>query len=215
MTLEAGVGRSLASDQRIGGSLLFIAGGLILMGIVSAEALYPGAYSTHANEISDLGGTKPPDSLIYQPSATIFDVSMMAIGLLVVAASWFVHRTIGRRSVSIPLAILGLGALGVGLFPGNTGTPHAICAMVTFVSGGVAGITAAGVTTAPFRLISATLGAVSLATLVSYLILGDTSPMAQLGIGGIERWIVYPIVLWVVAFGGYLSGRAEVVPASA
>ena len=43
MTLEAGVGRSLASDQRIGGSLLFIAGGLILMGIVSAEALYLGA----------------------------------------------------------------------------------------------------------------------------------------------------------------------------
>jgi hypothetical protein len=28
--------------------------------------------------------------------------------------------------------------------------------------------------------------------------------MAQLGEGGLERWIVYPIVLWLVAFGSYL-----------
>jgi hypothetical protein len=30
--------------------------------------------------------------------------------------------------------------------------------------------------------------------------LGDT----RLGEGGIERWIAYPTVLWLVAFGGYL-----------
>jgi hypothetical protein len=28
--------------------------------------------------------------------------------------------------------------------------------------------------------------------------------VAELGEGGIERWIVYPIVLWLVAFGSYL-----------
>ena len=33
--------------------------------------------------------------------------------------------------------------------------------------------------------------------------------MTALGIGGIERWIVYPVILWVIAFGGYLSGRAD------
>ena len=214
MTRTAAAGRSRTSDLRAGGALLFIAGTLILMGIITAEALYPGTYSTHANEISDLGATRPPNSIIYQPSATIFDVSMMAIGLMVLAATWFVHRAFARRSVSIPLAVLGLGALGVGLFPGNTGTPHALFAMATFVSGGIAGITAARVTTAPFRLISGTLGAVSLATLVGYLVAGDSSPMAELGIGGIERWIVYPIVLWVTAFGGYLSGRADVERAS-
>ena len=65
------------------------------------------------------------------------------------------------------------------------------------------------VTTAPFRLISFLLGAGSLLTLVSCILLGDDSPMAAFGIGGIERWIVYPVILWVIAFGGYLSGRAD------
>jgi hypothetical membrane protein len=201
--------RAWATDVRLGGALLFLAGGIILMGIISAEALYPVAFSTAANQISDLGGTQPPNSVIYQPSATIFDLSMVGIGLLVLAGSWFVHRAYARRSATIPLAMLGAGALGVGLFPGNTGTPHALFAMVTFVSGGVAAISSARVTTAPFRYLSILFGVVSLATLGSYVVLGDASPMASLGLGGLERWIVYPVVLWVTAFGGYMAGRAD------
>ncbi len=81
--------------------------------------------------------------------------------------------------------------------------------MVTFVAGGVAAVSAARVTTTPFREISFVLGAISFLTLTSYIILGDSSPMAALGIGGIERWIVYPVILWVIAFGGYLSGLAD------
>jgi hypothetical membrane protein len=95
------------------------------------------------------------------------------------------------------------------MFPGNTGDPHAIFAMVTFVAGGVAAISASRITTAPFRWLSFLLGAVSLLTLSSYILLGDASPMAGFGIGGLERWIVYPVILWVIAFGGYLSGRAD------
>lgn len=201
--------RTWATDLRLAGTLLALAGSIILMGIISAEALYPAAYSTGANEISDLGGTRPPDSVILQPSAAVFDLSMIVIGLLVVVASVFVQRAFGRRSVTLPIAILGAAALGVGLFPGNTGTPHAICAMVTFVSGGVAAISAARVATAPFRYLSILLGSISLLTLVTYMLLGDGSPMAELGIGGVERWIVYPVVLWITAFGGYLAGRAD------
>jgi hypothetical protein len=29
-----------------------------------------------------------------------------------------------------------------------------------------------------------------------------------LGIGGLERWVVYPIVLWTLSFGGWLDGQA-------
>jgi hypothetical membrane protein len=181
----------------------------ILMGIITAEALYPNTFTTGGNEISDLGGTRPPNSLVFQPSAMIFDASMAAIGILVIAGSWFVHRVFHRRSVTVPMLVLGMGALGVGLFPGNTGAPHAIFAMVTFVSGGVAAISAARVTTAPFRLLSFFLGGVSLLTLASYMLLGERSPMAAFGVGGIERWIVYPVILWVITFGGYLSGRAD------
>jgi hypothetical membrane protein len=201
--------RTWASDLRLGGGLLFVAGATILMGIITAEALYPGTFSTGANEISDLGGTRPPNSVILQPSATIFNLSMTLIGILVMAGSWFVQRAFGRRSVTIPIAVLGVAALGVGLFPGNTGTPHALFAMVTFISGGIAAISAARLTSAPFRYLSFFLGAASLATLGMYMLLGDGSPMALLGIGGVERWIVYPVVLWITAFGGYLSGRAD------
>ena len=208
-TAVASRARDWATDLRIGGGLLFLAGATILMGIITAEALYPGTFSTGANEISDLGGTRPPNSVILQPSATIFDVSMMLIGVLVMVASGFVERAFGRRSVTIPIAVLGVGAFGVGIFPGNTGNPHAIFAMVTFISGGIAALTAARVTSGPFRYISYLLGTASLGTLVTYMLLGDASPMAVLGIGGVERWIVFPVVLWVTAYGGYLCGRAD------
>ena len=79
--------RAWAADLRLGGGLLFLGGATILMGIITAEALYPGTFSTGANEISDLGGTRPPNSVILQPSATIFDVSMALIGSLVMAGS--------------------------------------------------------------------------------------------------------------------------------
>ncbi len=206
---KATAGIAWATSARIAGTLLFVAGALILMGIITAEALYPATFTTAGNEISDLGGTRPPDSLIYQPSATIFDVSMIVIGVLISLASLFVHRAFARRSVTIPLAVLGIGALGVGLFPGNTGTPHAIFAMVTFVAGGIAAITGSRIATGGFRAVSLVLGTVALVSLALYLFLGDANPMADLGIGGIERWIVYPTVLWVTAFGGYVAGRAD------
>jgi hypothetical membrane protein len=201
--------RASATAMRTAGALLFLAGATILMGIITAEALYPGAFSTGGNEISDLGGTRPPSSVVLQPSATIFNVSMMAVGVAVAISSWFIHQAFGRRSCTIPVAILGLGALGVGLFPGNTGDPHAIFSMVTFVSGGISAITAAQIVRGPFRHLSAGLGVVALLALASTF-LGDASPIASLGIGGIERWIAYPVVVWLTAFGGYLSGRADI-----
>jgi hypothetical protein len=38
-------------DSRVAGALLAAAGSVILMGIITAEALYPADYSTNANEI--------------------------------------------------------------------------------------------------------------------------------------------------------------------
>jgi hypothetical membrane protein len=197
------------SALRIAGPMLVLAGAIILLGIISAEALYPEPYSTGANEISDLGGTTPADgAIVYQPSATIFDVSMIVVGLMVIAAGGLIHRGFGRRSVTIPIIVLGAGALGVGVFPGPTGTPHALSAMTTFVAGGTAAITGSRVMTGPFRWLSIALGGVSLLTLVSYMLLGEGSPFAVFGMGGLERWIVYPVVIWVTAYGGYVTGRA-------
>ena len=92
------------------------------------------------------------------------------------------------------MTILGIGALGVGLFPGNTRAPHAIFAMVTFIAGGVSrgqcGPRHDGAISAE---ISFVLGAVSLLTLDLVHPPRRQQPNGRdVGIGGIERWIVYP-----------------------
>jgi len=207
-TRLAGIGLTYRLDLALAGLLLSVAGGVILMGIITAEALYPATYATGTNEISDLGGTRPPAGIVLQPSATIFDTSMVLVGLLLAAGAIFVQRAFRLRSVSLPIGVLGIAAFGVGIFPGNTGAPHAICAMGTFLAGGIAALTSGRVASGPFRLLLVLLGMITLGVLVTYLLLGDSHPMTPLGVGGIERWIVYPVVIWTIAFGGFLAGRA-------
>ena len=68
------------------GVLLLLAGFIALMGIITAEALYPEGYSTSKNAISDLGATEPPDSVIERPSATVFNAAMIGTGVLILEA---------------------------------------------------------------------------------------------------------------------------------
>jgi hypothetical membrane protein len=193
--------------QKIAGVLLALAGVVIFMGIITAEALYPnGAYTTHGNEVSDLGATVPPNSIITQPSATIFDVSMIVTGLLIVGAAYFVYRAFGRRLFAAAIALYGVGVLGAGVFPGNHHAPHLTFATILFVAGGVAAIMSFKVATSPFRYFSLGLGGVSLLVLVLYEIFGVSGVLARLGDGGLERWLTYPILLWLLTMGGYLMG---------
>lgn len=191
--------------QKVAGALLFIVGVLAFLGIITAETLYPG-YSTAQNQISDLGATQPPNSIIVQPSATIFNNTMIISGLLIIAAAYCIHRAFRSRAVTISMALFGIGILGVGTFPGNYGGLHAIFALITFVTGSLSAIAAYKVETSPFRYFSVILGAISLLDLFLYFILGDSSPFVAFGLGGLERWIGYPILLWVTGFGGYLMG---------
>jgi hypothetical membrane protein len=191
------------------GALLFAAGIVAFLGIITAEALYPEGYSTAQNAISDLGATEPPDSVVEQPSATIFNTVMIVCGALVLVASACVQIGFRRTLSAIFIAFFGLGALGVGVFPGDQGTIHAIFALLTFIAGGLAAIFSYPLSTSPFRYFSLVLGAVALAVLVTYSIMGDSSALAELGIGGVERWIAYPILMWVAGFGGHLMGRAR------
>jgi hypothetical membrane protein len=191
------------------GALLFAVGVIALMGIITAEALYPESYSTSQNEISDLGATEPPDSVIHQPSATIFNTSMIVGGALVLVASVLMQIGFRRTLPVIFVALFGLGVLGVGIFPGDHGNLHAVFALLAFVAGGLAALLSYPLTTPPFRYFSVVLGVVSLAMLILHSITGDSSPVAELGIGGVERWVAYPTLAWATGFGGYLMGRAR------
>lgn len=190
---------------RWAGTLLFFAGAVILMGIITAEALYPGVYSTYGNEISDLGGTRPPNSVVLQPSAAIFDGTMLLSGALILISTVLIHRALRRRMVTITLGLFGGAVFLIGVFPGNT-SPHAMIAPIVFLAAGVVAIAARKILTPPLRQISVMLGSISLLSTVLAFFFIDWAPVAELGDGGIERWIAYPAVLWLTTFGGYLMG---------
>jgi hypothetical membrane protein len=194
---------------RAAGASLFAAGAGILMGITTAESLYPRPYGTGTNQISDLGGTEPPHAVVLQPSATIFDVTMVVAGVLIILAALGASRAGLRKAVSVPLALLGCGALGVGIFPGKTGGIHQLFALLTFMSGSIAVVLSYRVLPGAMRYIAAALGAVALVNLVAYTVLQDGWFVTGLGLGGLERWIAYPIVLWLMGFGGYLVGATS------
>ena len=202
------VDRTSTAMLHLAGLALFTGAVVMFMGIITAESLYPAAYSTSANEISDLGGTRPPEGLVYQPVATIFNTTMLLSGILVALAAVAIGGSVRRWWVTAPIAVLGLAIIAVALFPGPTGTPHAVSAMVAFISGGIAAVTSASVARPPFRYVIRALGTVNLVLLASYFVQGDASPLWILGVGGAERWVAYPILLYLMGFGGYLAGLA-------
>jgi hypothetical membrane protein len=201
-------GRGLA------GAALFSAGLVAFMGIITAEALYPG-YSTSGNMISDLGATDPPDSVIIQPSSNIFSGSMLVTGLLVLFAVPFIEDIFRARMMTVSLGLLGVGITGVGVFNGSWGGVHALFALTTFVSGGIAAAISFQVLRSPLRYVSMALGAISLTTLAIYFLTGEDGILGDLGPGGIERWVAYPILMWILGLGGYVMGMSEGQVASA
>ncbi len=92
------------------------------------------------------------------------------------------------------------GAVGVGILPEDYGLPHGVSALITFLLSAVAviimGIRRGGV----YKPLGLAMGAVSLAALALFVPRVQTS----LGIGGVERLIAYPILIFFIlyAIGG-------------
>jgi hypothetical protein len=80
-------------------------------------------------------------------------------------------------------------------------------ALTAFLAGWIAMITSSRLTSAPFRHLWSTLGVIALEATVLGELFRAWAPVARLGEGGIERWMVYPVVLWLVAFGYLLANR--------
>lgn len=194
--------------QKTAGLLFFLGGSLVILGIMTAEIFYPPGYSVSLNMISSLGSTPPPDSVIRQPAASIFDYSMIASGLLIMLGSYFLHVAKQRRSLIVAVALMGIGAFGVGIFPAYHAYIHPLVALLTFLSGGIAAVLSAKIVTSPFRHIALLLGVVGLSFLaIGMLLPGSIIPI--LGKGGTERLVAYPIMLWLIGFGGYLMNAAS------
>lgn len=167
--------------------ILLIASLQFIISMLVAERLYP-CYDPLRNYISDLGALQAPTS-------ALFNSSVVALGLLGLAAAYLLRRELGNAGATI-LAIAALGAVGVGLFPEDYGLPHGISALVTFLFGGVAVVVMGVKRGCIYKPLGAALGAVSL------IALGLFIPRTQtpLGIGGLERLIAYPILIFFVLY---------------
>lgn len=171
---------------------------------------YPGyAYSVSVNYISDLGATCPNTGPCYiPPSAYLFDSSVAVLGILIIVGAYFLHRAFRWTPATILIALTGIGALGVGLFPETTGVVHVIFSDITFIFAGLSAIVTFRFQRKPMGYFSVILGLMDLvacALFASGVYLG-------LGAGGMERMIVYPTLLWVLAFGGHMMAMEDKTP---
>jgi hypothetical membrane protein len=182
-------------NRKIAGSLLFIGGALGVLGIIIAEALYPG-YSTSENYISDLG---------IGPSSLVFNSSIFLLGALALSAAYFIQRAFNFKLFSILAAITGIGAMGVGLFPEDVEVLHVVFSFITFLFAGLSAITSYKLQKPPFSYFSVILGVTTLLALVLFA----SETFLGLGKGGMERMIAYPALLWTIGFGGHLIGYSN------
>lgn len=183
------------TDRGLAGLLFFLGAAEFLIAMMAGEAVQP-AYNVGVNAISDLGvGT----------TAVLFNASVIFVGAMGLLGAYFLLRAYHRRVLTILLVLAGIGAIGVGIFPETTGTPHSVFALIAFLFGGLAAIVAFPIEAWPLNVLSIVLGLIGLGALVLF----SVGTYLALGFGGMERMIVYPVLLWEVLFGGYLMGSAE------
>jgi hypothetical membrane protein len=160
-----------------------------------AEILYPG-YSVSQNVISDLG-VGP------EPSRWIFTFGLIVFGVLVLIAAYL--RGSPRSVITILFILSGVGAIGVAVFNENLRGVHLVFAGLAFGMGCLTAIVSSRTVRSPLSMVFATLGVIGLVALV----LQSTKTFLGLGVGGMERMIFYPSILWVLAYGVYLLANEQ------
>lgn len=191
------------------GAVLFISGLQWLIVVMAAETLFPG-YSIRANDLSDLASTVTPNISLVQPSAIMFNATTFLFGLLILVSSFLIHRAYRERLFTALFAVLGAAAMGVGIFPGDTGLIHGLMALITFVTSSLSAIAAYRLVKRPFAYFSVAIGIFSLIVLLSAFAVQPSPFSLIFGRGGEERFIAYPVAIWVIGFGGYLMGASTI-----
>jgi hypothetical membrane protein len=196
------------------GAILWIVGVvqfIVAMGVTQYG--YGSSYSLTQNYISDLGAnicTTIGGRYVCSPWHLVFDVSIVIFGLLLLVGVILVRTGFpprGTRTVGLGLlALASIGAVGVGLSPETYNlTIHSLSAAIAFVGAGLA-LIVLGI--AMFRdtrwdgfraytMLSGLVGLIAFA-------LFEAKTYGPLGVGGMERLIVAPVLLWALVVGIHL-----------
>ncbi|MFN8027289.1 MAG: DUF998 domain-containing protein [Acidimicrobiia bacterium] len=173
-----------ARARRVAGAVFTVTGIATFMGIITGEALYPRRFTTAQNTISDLGGTRPPHSVVFADSRALFVVLTIGAGLLLLVGAAHLALAVGHRTVVAALAVAAIGLVGMGIFPGDVLPGHHLCAygLVAARGGDLRLKSSAALPVVRRRPRRGLVVAMVLGTDVF-----DFGP-AALGVGGVERW---------------------------
>jgi len=179
------------------------------MAVLAAETLFPG-YSIQANDLSDLASTVAPNISPIQPPAMLFNAATFIIGLLSLISAMLIYLSAQGRLFSALFGLSGIFAMGVGIFPGDTGSIHGLVALGWFAAAPLSAIISARMVKGPLAWFSVAIGLFSLIVLFFAFSDGMDSPFRFFGRGGEERMLVFPVVMWMAAFAGYLMGSCKI-----
>jgi hypothetical membrane protein len=198
------------------GAILYIVGVVqFLIGMIVTQLLYgPPTYSLLHNYISDLGAVNCglfSSHQICSPGHEIFNVSIILLGILLVVGTLLIRTAFparGTRTVGLVLLVIaGIGSIGVGLSPEDVNlTIHSLSALLAFVGAGLA-LLVLGVAMFRdtrwdgFRAYTMLSGLVDLIAFLLFY----TNNYGPLGVGGMERLIVAPVLLWSLVVGIHLA----------
>ena len=191
--------------MRLTGVLLFTLAAQFMTVIMLGASIAPG-YDVSGGAISDLG--------VIGETALLFNVSLVVVGVLNVAAGLLLYRASGRRTILAVFGVAGLGAFGAGLVSLDVSGLHGIFALAAFLFFNIEAILTGAVVSGPMRAVSWIAGLLGIGFVVIMVIgdAGNPGVFGAIGHGGAERMIVYPVMLWLMAFGGYLMAAGPEKP---
>lgn len=194
----------LHNNPRLVGIVLFVASLQFVLAMAVEELLLPG-YNPISQVISDLG-----NDALYGSHASIFNVSVFLIGILTLSAAYLLASAVPRVGAWKPglffLALAGLGASCVGIFPENVNElAHGLSASVAFLGAGLAMILFSRSAAAlagkdvvrPLMILG---GLIDLASFVAFAVGAGGSSYHGL----VERMIVAPVLAWAIFYGAFL-----------
>jgi hypothetical membrane protein len=191
------------NDRTLAGLIFFLLSAQFMTALMMGESIAPD-YVVHDNAISDLG--------VIPETALLFAVSLTTVGVLNILGGFIYYRQHRRRFTFAMFALGGIGAIGAGLISlDNPSGLHGLFALFAFVFFNAQAIASSRLVDGPMKYISLIAGAVGLAVLVLHFFsdAGMADLYGPIGHGGSERMIVYPALIWIMAFGGYLMAPSS------
>jgi len=192
------------------GFMLFAGALIFLFGMMLAEFTYPN-YNMANNFISDLG------DFTHLVPALIFNTTIVIFGLSAVYAGYLLKDSLDKR-LGVFLMIAGIGGAGVGIV--NEGTIlllHYFFAFTVFIVGGIAIAWSVKVLyRPPLSYIFIVLAGI-VACLVTLMLINMVFQVhlhLGIGVGGIERMVVFPTIFWVMATGVFLFAQDQYLASS-